>query len=120
MRIVPLQTLPNQEFSLQIDDNNYDLRIHDCGDIIAVSMIVNNIIILSGQRAVNGFPIIPYNYLEINIGNFIFVSANDSQDQYPDWRRFNMDLIFLYVTPQELRALRFLDFIREALRATRT
>jgi|ERR1700728_2796547 len=120
MRIIPLQTLPNQNFSLQIDDNTYDLRLHDCGGITAVSIDFNNTPVLSGARAVSGFPIIPYAYLEATIGNFMFINAQTDLGEYPDWPRFNADQILLYATPQEIEGINFIDFIEGVLRGTRT
>lgn len=72
---------------------------------MSVSISVDNIPILTGARVVSGFPIIPYAYLEAQNGNFVFVSANDTQDEYPDWRRFNTDLTLIYASPEELRGL---------------
>jgi len=106
MQIIPLQAIPNQSLSVQLEDNTFDIAIHDCGDIISVTINVNNTPLITGQRAVNGFPILPYAYLEVNVGNFVFVSTNDSQDEYPDWRRFDTDLILVYASPAELEVLR--------------
>ena len=98
---IPLSTIPNQSFSIQLDQNNFDIRIHDCGTIMSVDIAVNNTVIVTGQRAVNGYPLIPYAYLEQ--GNFAFLTAND---EYPYWERFGIDQYLIYASQEELEAIR--------------
>lgn len=117
MQIIPLQSIPNQSFSVQLDNINFDLRLHDCGNIMAVDIIVNNVPLLSGIRAVNGFPIIPTRYLEAPVGNFMFANALDNDDEYPYWDRFGTDQILVYASPQELAGFNFKDYIQGILSA---
>lgn len=115
MRIIPLQAIPNQSLSLQLDGINYDLRLHDCGNIMAVDIVVNNAALITGVRAVYGFPLIPYSYLEIGVGNFTFINALDNDNEYPYWDRFNTDQVLIYTSPQELQGLNFSDFVQGVL-----
>lgn len=64
---IPIQAIANQSLTIQLDNNNYDINIHDCDPVMAVTLSINNIIILTGIRAVAGFPIIPSAYLEMEI-----------------------------------------------------
>lgn len=99
---IPLQAVPNQTFSIQLDENNYNIRIHDCGgDIMSVSVSIDNVVIIEGVRAVNGTPIIPYTYLEN--GNFAFLTMND---EYPHWSRFAVDQFLFYASQDEIDAIR--------------
>ncbi len=105
MRNIPLQTIPNQSMILQLDGNSYDIRIHTCNDlntqIMAMTLLINDEIILSGQRLVPNFPVIPYIYLEN--GNFVFVTMNDA---YPDYNLFGISQYLIYATSSELAAFR--------------
>lgn len=120
MRIIPLQAIANQSLSLQLDGINFDLRIHDCGNIMAVDVIVNNTPLLSGVRAVHGFPIIPTRYQEIGVGNFTFINTLDTDDEYPYWTRFNTDQTLIYTSPAELAGLNFADYVQGVLSGTTT
>ena len=104
---IPLQTIPNQSFSLQLDGNTYDLRIHDEGNIMAVSVNINNVEIVTGFRAVPGALVLPYEYLEN--GNFLITTMDD---EYPDWRRFAIDQFLIYASEAELRAIRLAETLR--------
>lgn len=98
---IPLQAIPNQSLSVQIDQKTYDIRIKDCGNIMALDIAVDNIDIILGVRTVPNNLIIPYRYLEN--GNFFITSLDD---EYPDWRRFGLDQFLIYASQAELTAIR--------------
>ena len=98
---IPLQAIPNQSFSVQIDNNTYDLSIYDCGNIMAVDIAINNTIIVTGSRAVPLNFLLPYRYLEN--GNFLITSLDD---EYPDWRRFGLDQFLIFASQAELNVIR--------------
>ena len=98
---VPIQSIPNQSLSIQLDNNLYDLNIKECNGIMSVDIILNNSVILYGQRAVPGFPIIPYTYLQ-ETGNFIFITANDD---YPYYSQFGTSQYLIYASNAEIAAL---------------
>lgn len=114
---IPLTNIPNQSLNIVLDGNNYVIRIHACGDstisasvaslrtlgngILAVDIIRNDVVIVTGMRAVSGTPLIPYTYLED--GNFIFITQND---QYPNWRLLGINQFLLFASQAELDALR--------------
>lgn len=98
---LPITAIPNQAFSAQLAGNNYQLRIHDCGSVMSVDVTINNVLIVSGVRAVPGFPIIPSRYLEN--GNFAFITEND---EYPDWLKFGIDQYLVFADEDELIAIR--------------
>jgi|GEM_PF-518311 len=104
---IPLQAIPNQSLTIQLSNNNYDINISDCGNIMAVTLSINNALVVSGIRAVPGFPIIPAAYLEN--GNFIFVTGSPDpiypNSDYPFWERFNIDQFLIYASPEELQAI---------------
>src|ERR1043165_4013325 len=104
---VPISNIPNQSLSINLDNNQYDLNIHATNDnpdgstgIMAVDITINNTIILTGMRAVPGFPLIPYQYL-VN-GNFTFITMNDD---YPDWRQFGITQYLIFASNSELETI---------------
>lgn len=94
---ISLQTIANQSLNIVLDGNNYTIRLHACREIMAVDIIRNNIVIVSGMRAVAGTPLLPYSYLED--GNFIFVTQND---EYPNWPYFGINQFLIYASQAEL------------------
>lgn len=104
---VPIVNIPNQSFSITYAKNEYDVAINACRDngqpgtgIVAVTLHINDVLVVSGVRSVAGFPILPSKYLEN--GNFIFVTNND---EYPDWRQFGITQYLVLASQVELEAL---------------
>lgn len=101
MQVIPLQAVPNQSFSIQLDNNNWDFAIHDCGNgLMAVDIALNGTQLLTGLRMVPAFPLIPYRYLMD--GNFVMLT-ND--DEYPDWNQFGITQTLIYASPAEIAAI---------------
>lgn len=105
MLIVPLQNIPTQSFSVQIDQIIFDFLITTClidnAQIQAITLTRDNVVIVSGQRAVSGEFIIPYQYLEN--GNFFISTEND---EYPDYNKFGISQFLIYFSQSELNTLR--------------
>lgn len=97
MQIVPLQAIPNQSITLQIDNNFYELTIKTTRGITAVSITINNIVVVSSARAVAGEFIIQSKYLQN--GNFAFYTPNN---YLPDYTLFGTTQQLLYYSPSEL------------------
>lgn len=98
---IPLAAIPNQSLSIRLGDSQYDIRIHACSNIVVVDIERDNVAIVTGSRAVAGYPIIPYDYLED--GNFVIVTAND---EYPDYTQFGISQFLIYATQAEISSLR--------------
>ena len=98
---IPLSIIPNQTLSVVLDGKQYDLAFYLTENIMAVDMARDGEVILTGQRIVAGFPIIPYRYLES--GNFILDTAND---ELPDYRQFGVTQFLIYASIAELASLR--------------
>ena len=104
---IPLQPLPNQSLSIQLDNINYDISLKSCGfvienpdyskNIMAVTISINNVLTVSGIRAVNGFPLIPSKYL--SLANFTIITDND---EYPNYLRFGIDQFLIYASAEEM------------------
>lgn len=108
MIVIPLQAIPNQSLSIQLNNNNFDIDIRSCNNtplsfgtaIMAFSLAINGVDILDGLRMIPAWPLIPYNYLEN--GNFFMVT---DKDEYPDFNQFGITQYLVYASPTELTEL---------------
>jgi hypothetical protein len=98
---IPLQAIPNQSLSILLGESQWDIRIKAAGNIMAFDISENNVPIVTGQRAVAGYPIIPYEYLED--GNFVLLTMND---EYPDYTQFGVTQSLIYTSETELETFR--------------
>lgn len=99
--IVPLQAIPNQNLSIVLDDFVYDITLKAANDVMGMTLIRDNVTLLSGLRVVAGTPLIPYRYLEGS--NFIFITDND---ELPNYERFGTTQLLLYFSSDELGVIR--------------
>jgi hypothetical protein len=98
---IPLQPIPNQKFSIQLDENFYDITIKATGNTMACDIIRNNEVIETGIRIVANEPLIVNRYQES--GNFTILSQNDDYAYYPE---FNNTQFLIYISQSELNAIR--------------
>jgi len=91
---INLLNLDNQTVKHSNDDVNYTLKIYDGDHGRLVDIAIDGEPIISGQRLVTQYPLIPYQYLEV--GNFIILSEFDSLE--------NAELMYLSV--EELKNAR--------------
>lgn len=98
---VPIVAIPNQTMSIQLDNKQYDLAIYATSGVMAMDVVRDGVTLLTGQRVVSGYPVIPYSALED--GNFIFTTDNE---EYPDYLQFGISQSLLFVTAAELSVLR--------------
>lgn len=101
MIIVPLQAIPNQSFSIVLDNNTWGLKLKTVEDTTVVSMTLNGITVIDSARAVSGSFIIPSEYQES--GNFLFTSASF---QLPYFDQFGVTQALVYLNAAEMAALR--------------
>lgn len=103
MQLVPIVALPNQNFSIVLDNNLYGITLKNTLGCMSASITRNNVDIIDNVRCVAGTPLLPYLYLED--GNFIFVTA---QFQLPDYTKFNVTQSLIYLSQAEITAFRSL------------
>lgn len=103
MQQIPLQAIPNQSFTVQLDDRFYNMALKTANGIMALDISRDNQVLLTGARVVAGTPLLPYNYLENSSGNFIFITANE---ELPDYAQFGVTQSLLYASNDELEAIR--------------
>lgn len=98
---VPIQALPNQQFSITLDNNIWDFTIKATGGVMSVSLGRNGVPIVDNIRAVAGMRLIPSKYEEA--GNFVFYTQNF---ELPDYTQFNVSQSLIYYSAVELAAIR--------------
>lgn len=98
-QIVPLAAIPNQELSIQLENDRYDINVKSSKTSIFLTLAKNEVVILNNVRAVGGTPIIPYEYLTEDSGNFIFTTPNEEIPYYPN---FGVSQYLVYLTAAEI------------------
>lgn len=103
---IPLQSIPSQSLSINLDNNVYDITIKasDIGlsQVVAFDISINNEVIVLGQRVVTGTPIIPYLELTDIGGNFILLT--DDGD-LPDYQEFQISQYLVFASRDEINAI---------------
>lgn len=100
---IPLESIPNQSFSIQLDNAVYDFRIKFVINFMVVDLARDNVQILTGIRLLAGEPVIPFRYLEGSQGNFALLTANGD---YPNYTQFGITQFLVYLSQAELEAVR--------------
>lgn len=100
MRVVPLSTAPNQEFTVTLDAVRWVLRFASLFGVMSVSIQRDGVTLLENTRALCGEALIPYQYLQT--GNFIFISLNDA---LPQASLFGSEQFLVYLSAEEISAL---------------
>lgn len=98
MKNIPLEALPNQSLTVNVDDLRWYLRIKECNGVMACDVSLNDEPLLLGTRICPGTPIIPYEYLQGN-GNFLLLVDNED---LADWEKFGVSQSLVYVSPEEI------------------
>lgn len=102
MRIIDIDQVQNQSFSVTEDGNRWDFTIKQAVTSMVADISLNDTRILSAQILVAGTPMIPYQYLQ-GSGNFLILTENDD---LPNWERFGVDQIMVYASPADIEAAR--------------
>lgn len=103
MQTIPLQSIPNQELSVLLDGRRYVITLKELDfEMCSVTIVRDGVTLVSGARAVSGYALLRYNYLQGESGNFAFVTVGD---EYPHYSKFNTTQELVYATTSELEAL---------------
>lgn len=92
-----MQAIPNQTLTVTPDDNRYSITIKEADGIMAVTILINEVEVISGLEVVAGSLLIPYSYLEN--GNFVFVTDSDAIPYYDE---FGLSQYLIYIPQSEL------------------
>jgi len=98
---VPLAAVPNQTLTIQLLDSIYTITVLATNGVMSISVTRDAAEIIANQRVTPGTPIFPYRYQEQ--GNFVF---SVEQEQLPDYTQFGTTQFLMFLTAQEVAALR--------------
>jgi len=97
---IPLQAVPNQSFSVLLDNQQYEIAFREIGNsAMAVSMSLNGVVLMSNARFCADDPLIAHPYLEGDGGNFFFVSDDK---QIPYYTFFDVTQKLYYLAAAEM------------------
>lgn len=99
---LPLLATPNQSFTTPLENQNYKLSFKATRGVMAISISINDIVLVSNSRFFADRPLIPYKYLEGKGGNFILTTEGDS---LPAFAEFGTTQFLFYLTAAEVVAL---------------
>lgn len=98
---VPLAAVPNQQLTIQLVDSIYLIGVCATNGVMSISITRDGTSLISNQRITPGTPVLPYRYQES--GNFVFAVE---QEALPDYAQFGVTQFLMYLTAQEVEALR--------------
>jgi len=98
---VPISAVPNQSFTITLDNNLFDITIRYTNGVMAISLTINGVDTIDNIRVVAGSPVIPSQYQEA--GNFLFLTQNF---QLPIYTQFNITQSLIYASASELATYR--------------
>jgi len=98
---IAIQALPNQELSIQLEEFRYVITIKETNGVMAMSVVRDDVPVVSNVRLVAGSPVLPYRYQER--GNFVLTTDGDELPYYP---AFGVTQFLVYLSDIELEELR--------------
>lgn len=101
MQNIPIAAIPNQQFSVVLDNNQWQISLKTASGITAVSLTLNGTPVISGIRAAANMKVIPSLYEES--GNFAFICADQN---LPYYTLFGVTQMLVYFSPDELATIR--------------
>lgn len=101
MMQIPLEVLPNQSLTTILDDNRWLIDIVETVGAMAVTLTLNDVVLVSGVRAVANTPIIASEYQES--GNFLFATQNFDMPYYD---QFGVTQYLYYFSAAEIAVIR--------------
>lgn len=102
MQVISLSAIPNQSFTTTQDNDTYNIDILEVNGCMAANVTKNGTVVCTGQRLLNGTPMIPFKYLEGQSGNFCFLCSTEDCIYYT---LFGTSQQLLYLSYSEMQAL---------------
>ena len=93
---VPLQPIPTQTVSFNVDNAFWQLKFYQSINFMCCDITLNGTPVMSGVRCFGGFPLLPYDYMSQDgtYGNLIF-------DSDADWSEFGSTCNLYYLEAAE-------------------
>lgn len=98
---IPIQALPNQELTVVLDGNTWDVTIRATNGVMSITLVLNGVIDIENLRVVAGMRVIPSEYEEA--GNFVFITQNFALPEYP---QFGVSQSLIHFSAAELAVIR--------------
>ena len=98
--IVPLEPIPNQSATIRLDARRYEITVKEMNGVMGVTLVRDGELLVSNLRAVAGFPLLPYEHLARDAGNFIF--TNTDEGAIPYYVDFGSKCFLVYSTAAEI------------------
>lgn len=98
---IGLTAVANQSLSIQLDNRQYEIALHEANGVMSVSVTRDNERLVSNIRLTAGTPVLPYRYQES--GNFLLTVDGEA---LPYWDQFGITQSLVYLTTEEIEALR--------------
>lgn len=96
MLLIPLNAVPNQRLSFNVENAYWRIKIYQASESMCADVQINGNMVISGTRCFGGIPVVPFRYLTAPThGNLIF-------DGEVDWEQFGNSCRLYYLTDQEL------------------
>lgn len=101
--LIELSAIPNQSFTIVLDDIRYGITLKATKYFMICDVSIDGAVVVTGQRVLQDCPLIPFQYLEGDGGNFGFISDTETDP----WYEFFGDTQFLvYFSRAELEVAR--------------
>jgi len=101
MQNIQISPIPNQSFSVTIDQNFYNIAIKETNNCMSIDIQKNGEYVIRGSRIISNYPIISYRYLED--GNFLL---NALSEDIPYYDKFGISQFLIYASQDELESIR--------------
>ena len=72
-----IEAVPNQSFTSQLEDIQYSLGFREVGGTMAFSLSIADVEVFQNMRVLPDTPLIPFEHLEADGGNFVVRSEVD-------------------------------------------
>jgi len=98
-RQVNIQAIPNQTFSLSLDDSYFEISLKSINDnTLSYSISHNNVLLLDNIQCLPYSPFLLTN----ESGNFLFITNND---EYPCWTELGISQFIIYLSYSDIQAI---------------
>ncbi|MEQ6970745.1 phage baseplate plug family protein [Pectobacterium polaris] len=96
---LPLEELPNQSFTIRLDNSRYAITIKTLTtELMAISIYRDDVLLIQNQRAMPDTMLLP-SHMANRFGNFMFTTPND---EYPYYTAFGAGHELHYIPASEL------------------
>ena len=94
MPSVPIRQVPKQGFSIILEETLYDIELAEISGLTYATIKIDSDVKVSNHICCINQPIIPFDYLHVGAGNFMFTSVDES---YPSYENYNISTFLRYI-----------------------